>query len=192
MGDTLIVMPLFEFESDGIDSFQFGYDGLSLEPLTSDDIIECPLFSKQDIRLMRTLNWALVYDASDIKNYKPVVNLLLLAFRIFSDDRPPFIKYRICQSDATQNFLLGSPMTHNDAVNKPRALINKDKLTAIDEGFDHLQRMEGMSNRTLNALYFLHRAFHTDKWLDSFLLMMTSLEALFSKDEPGWARGTLL
>jgi hypothetical protein len=40
-------------------------------------------------------------------------------------------------------------------------------------------------------LYFIYRAFHSDKWIDSFLLMTSALESLFSKDAPGGATAAI-
>jgi len=182
-----VVMPLFDFNCTGITGYQFGTRSLSLEPLAKSDVVKLSLFSEQDIRLIEQQHWALVYNGGAIGGYKSLANLLLMTFRIFSDQRPPFIKYRLCRDNDRLSTRLGSPMTYNYSARKPKVAFDAAQLSQIDQGFGHLQQMDRISTRTHNSLYFLYRAFHADKWIDSFILMMTSLEALFSKDKPGGA-----
>jgi hypothetical protein len=186
-----IVMPLFEFELKGTTRFAFADCALVIEPLTDRDIPRIALFSEQDIGFMQCVSWALVYESSDTNGYKSLVNLLLIAFRVLSDNCPPFIKYRLCAANPQLCTRLGQPMLYNDTVQRPHKPFDGTDLKHIDNGFKHLRRMDAVSPRTHNALYFAHRAFHTDKWIDSFLLLMSSLEALFSNDTPGAATGAI-
>lgn len=129
----------------------------------------------------------LTYDFPDTNSYKSLVNLLLISFRILSDYYPPFIKYRLCKANPQLCTRLGQPMLYNFTIQRPHKPFGDSDLRQIDAGFQHLRKMDAISPRTHNALYFVYRAFHTDKWIDSFLLLMSSLEALFSNDTPGAA-----
>lgn len=76
-------------------------------------------------------------------------------------------------------------MTYNYSflrANRPYTVI---ELNLVKESFFSLIEMNTISNRTKNALYFLYRAFHSSKWMDSFIFLMCSLESLFSKDTSG-------
>lgn len=180
-----IVMPLYEFERNAIQSFSFSDCDIAIKPFIPDEEVNFSGFSKLDTHHIKSASWALIYDGGD-PVYKPLVNLLLMSFRIFLDHSPPFIKYRLCKAD-NQVTKLNQPMTYNYSAEKNRIAYENANLLQIDAGFQHLRKMDATSTRTKNALYFLYRAFHADKWIDSFVLMMCSLESLFSKDAPGGA-----
>lgn len=182
-----IVMPLFGFESRNIRSHSLSGSNISIQPLKENDLnlSELSGLSERDILRIKSASWALIYDGNDPK-YKQLVNLLLMSFRIFSDLQPPVIKYRLCK-DNNQSSSICQPMTSNFSAEKERAPYESTDIEQIEAGFQHLRKMDAMSSRTHNALYFLFRAFHADKWIDSFVLMMCSLESLFSKDKPGGA-----
>lgn len=182
-----IMMPLFEFELKGSTRFAFTDCPIAIEPFMDSDIPKVPLFSEQDVRFMQAESWALTYDSPDTNSYKSLVNLLLISFRVLSDNYPPLIKYRLCKTNTQLCTRLGQPMMYNFSIQRPHKPFDDTDLRQIDVGFQHLRRMDAISPRTHNALYFVYRAFHTDKWIDSFLLMMSSLEALFSNDTPGAA-----
>lgn len=182
-----IVMPLFEFGLKDATRFAFADSSIAIEPLVNDDIPRVALFSEQDLGFMQRESWALTYDSPTTDSYKSLVNLLLISFRVLSDNYPPFIKYRLCSANPQFCTRLGQPMLYNFAIQRPHKPFDNTDLRQIDAGFQHLRKMDAISPRTHNALYFVYRAFHTDKWIDSFLLLMSSLEALFSNDTPGAA-----
>lgn len=181
------VMPLFGFEGNNIQSYSFGDSGIFIRPFegTACDFSELEGLSEKDICQIKRASWALVYEGDDDR-YKSLVNLLLMSFRVFSDHPPPVIKYRLSKNSG-QSFRINQPMTRNLSANKGRASYGSTDIEQIDAGFQHLRKMDAISPRTHNAIYFLYRAFHADKWIDSFVLMMCSLESLFSKDQPGGA-----
>jgi hypothetical protein len=65
------------------------------------------------------------------------------------------------------------------------------EIEVINKGFQSLIDMDGISIRTHNALYFLYRAFHSIKWMDAYILLVCSLESLFSRDKPGGATSAI-
>jgi hypothetical protein len=182
---TTIRMPLFQFHMFTEPDFCLGA-GFSIARFDFDNSLRINIFSEQDVEHMRRAKWALVYEGDDIDSYRTKSNLVLMAFRLFSLKYPPFIKYRLC-ADPGESARINQSMTYNYAVPREHEPYELGDLEAIRLAFRHLQRMDALSNRTHNATYFLFRAFHSDKWIDSFLLMTSALESLFSKDAPGGA-----
>lgn len=187
-----IVMPLFQFGYLGKREFRFTGNQLSIEKFDrSHDIPDIDLFSKHDIDHMELESWALVFDHEDTANYKTKVNLLLLSFRIFSQGKPPFVKYRLCTEDIRKCSRLTSTMTYIHEFENSRHTYTEEDLATIDKGFVALTEMDAVSPRCHNALYFLFLGFTTIHWIESFMFQMTALEAVFSKDEPGGATKTI-
>ena len=178
-------MPLFQFDMQAAPGFSLGY-GFSIDRFEFSDAHRIALFSEQDIHHMRSARWALFHEGDEPGGYKSQSNTILLAFRVFSERHPPFIKFRL-SSIPLQSTRIQQPMTYNYAAKRGRGAYSVRELDAIRSGFHHMRTMDEISTRTHNALYFLYRAFHSDKWIDSFLLMTSALEALFSKDAPGGA-----
>ena len=183
-------MPLFQFNCyENITNFDFNYPGLSLKPFTEKDIPRfqsIPGLSKIDIGHINQEKWALVYQVdnnNDDETYKEFVNLLLIAFHIFYDNRAPFIKYRI-NTEKSSSCLTTLMDIYNPEMKKNLRGINLCQLKKINKGFTHLQKMYCTSARTKNALYFLSKIYMFEQWSESFVMMMIVLEALFSKDEP--------
>lgn len=187
-----IVMPLFWFELEGIDSYSFDDRRILIAPFDQSDIPKIPLFSERDLcHLAHEAPWALIYDSPDIEGYKSKVNILLLAFKIFCEKRYPFIKYRLCSEDHSRCTRLSNRITYNYSHPRTVRPFSLTDLACIKDGFLSLIEMDQVSIRTHNALYFLHRAWHNTKWMDSFILMMCSLESLFSRDKPGGATAAI-
>jgi hypothetical protein len=186
------VMPLFQFWYLGKSGFHFSGNQLTIEKFDpSQDIPHIDLFSKHDIDHMRLESWALVFDHEDTTNYKTKINLLLLSFKVFSQGKPPFIKYRLCSEDLKRCSRLTSTMTYIHELESRRLPYTEEDLAIIDDGFVALTEMDAMSPRCHNALYFLHLAFTTIHWIESFMFQMNALEAIFSKDDPGGATRTI-
>lgn len=186
-----IIMPLFEFSRSDTEPFSFSYSGLSLEQFEENDVIPLPGLSEMDIQYIKLEQWALIYQVEDkdyTDDYKEFVQLLLIAFHIFSDHHPPFIKYRICKENTGKSSRISATMSHNYETRKLRNPFDHSQLVDIDGGFKHLQEMCRTSARTKNALYFLTRAYSCEKWSESFVMMMIVLEALFSNDTKGAAK----
>jgi hypothetical protein len=183
-----IVMPLFQFEYLDSKPFHFSGKQLRIEKFNADE--ETPkidLFSKHDTNHIAMVSRALIFDHDDTKGYRSNVNLLLLSFRIFSKGKPPFIKYRLCKGDIRECSRLNSTMTYIHEFEKNKLSYSKEDLIAIDAGFQGLLEMYGISPRCHNALYFLYLGFHTIHWIESFMFLMNTLEAIFSKDKSGGA-----
>lgn len=187
-----IVMPLFQFGYLDSDSFNFSGNQLRIEEFNAnDEIPKIDLFSKHDIEHMDLESWALIFDHDDITGYRSKANLLLLSFRIFSKGKPPFIKYRLCKEDTMQCSRLNSTMTYIHEFEDKRLQYSNEDLFTIDAGFKALNEMDEISPRCHNALYFIYLGFHTTHWIESFMFLMNSLEALFSKDKSGGATKTI-
>lgn len=187
-----IVMPLFGFSLEKAESYAFDGNRIFIGPFDTGKIPKIPLFSEQDLRHMsEETAWALVYDDTDIKGFRTKVNLLLLAFKVFCEKRYPFIKYRLCFDDHSLCARLNDSITYNYSFPLTGGPFVPDDLARIRDGFRSLAEMEHLSTRTHNALYFLYRAWHNTKWMDSFIFMMCALESLFSKDKPGGATATI-
>ncbi len=187
-----ISMPLFWFDLKGIDLYSFDDTGISISPFIEDDIPKIPLFSEQDVRHIKDeAPWTLIYESADVEGYKTKINVLLLAFKIFCENRYPFIKYRLCNENHTFCRRLNDTITYNYSHPRTVEQFTSDDLENIKDGFLSLIEMDQVSIRTHNAPYFLYRAWHNTKWMDSFILLMCSLESLFSKDKPGGATATI-
>lgn len=187
-----ILMPLFWFELKGIDTYTFNDTGISISPFDESDTPKIPLFSEQDLlHITDEAPWALIYESSDVKEYKSKINILLLAFKIFCEKRYPFIKYRLCPGNHSLCRRLNDSITYNYSHPRTEGQFTVTDLDRIKEGFLSLIEMDQISTRTHNALYFLYRAWHNTKWMDSFILMMCSLESLFSKDKSGGATAAI-
>ena len=185
-------MPLFQFGYLDSDPFIFYGNQLSIRKFNAEEEIQkIDLFSKHDIDHMGLESWALVFDHDDITGYKSIVNLLLLSFRIYSQGKPPFIKYRLCKEDVKKCSRLTSTMSYIPEFEEKRQTYSGNNLSLIDEGFRALSEMDRISSRCHNALYFLFLAFSTIHWIESFMFLMNTLEALFSKDNSGGATKTI-
>ena len=187
-----IVMPLFLFECEEMSNYKFGNTGLSIEQFSDDDVLKNPLFSKQDIRHMQVEpGFSIVFDQGNADGYKNLTNLLLMSFKIFCEIRYPFIKYRICKDNPMLCSRLNETITYNFSFPKTIRPYSLSEIGIVDRGFQSLIDMDRVSGRTHNALYFLYRAFHSIKWMDAYILMMSSIESLFSKDKPGGATAAI-
>ena len=182
-------MPLFQFEMLAAPGFSLG-DGFSIDRFELSDAHRIALFSEQDVHHMRSAKWALRHEGNELCGYKAQSNTIMMAFRIFSDRHPPFIKFRL-SSVPEESTRIQQPMTYNYAAKRAKGAYSVEELDRIRSGFHDMQAMDAISTRTHNALYFLYRAFHADKWIDSFLLMTSALEALFSKDASGGATAAI-
>ena len=183
-----IVMPLFDYASTGIKSFSFGSFPFSIEPLKADEIIDTKLFSAQDINYMQMESWCLVFNSAETQQYVEELNLLIMAFRISTQSRGPFIKYFLCKDDPLQCRRLNDPMFfYNYTSILTRKIFNQSDLEKVDSYFGRLIEMKSVSIRTKNALYFTFRGMSSTKWIDAFMMFMAALESLFSKDTSGGA-----
>jgi len=182
-------MPLLQFDMQAESGLSLGH-GLSIDRFSFNDAYRLPLFSEQDIAQMRSARWALRYAGDELAAYRSRSNTLLAAFRVVSPYHPPFFKFRLA-SVPERSTRINQPMTCNYVANRIRKPYSMDDLEAVRLAFHRMLEMDSLSTRTHNALYFLYRAYHADKWIDSFLLMTGALEALFSKDAPGGATAAI-
>jgi len=174
-----IVMPLFDFDYEDSQGFEFDGGKYSIQKFDH-EIPQYDLFSKYDIENMATRYWALVAEVPDVKKYVQDVNILLLSFKIYKSARL-FIKYRLCK----ENYSLCTRLCDTMRPILPKEsclLITRNDLNIINEGFKNLLCMEAISDRTHNAGYFLYRGLCSDKMIDSFVLLMMAVESLFSSE----------
>ena len=130
-----IVMLLFQFEYLHHDPFQFSGNQLRIGKFNaSEEIPKIDLFSKHDVNHMALESWALIFDHDDVTGYRSKTNLLLLSFRIFSQGKPPFIKYRLCKEDIRECSRLNSTMAYIHEFEKNSLPYSKENLLVIDNG----------------------------------------------------------
>lgn len=185
-----IVMPLFSFNYIDNREYKFINGKYSLKRFVADEEIpSVPGFSEMDVQYMKMENWAIVVENPDMGKYKNEVNMLLITFKIYKFARL-IIKYRLCKEDTNICSKILETMKYNP-IGNTNCEISYEDLNIIKEGYLKLLEMFGISRRTHNSLYFLYRAFFTEHWIDSFMLLMCSLESLFSKDRPGGVTRTI-
>lgn len=185
-----IVMPLFDFVYEDSQGFEFDGGKYALRRFNPDDEIpNLDLFSKIDVEYMEEPCWAIVAENSDVEKYMQEVNILLLSFKIYTLSRL-FIKYCLCKENETLCSILNDTMQFV-LKDKSSIIISRDNLKAINNGFSNLLQMHNISNRTQNALYFLYRGFHSTKMIDSFMLLMSAIESLFSGEKQGGVTRTI-
>lgn len=185
-----IVMPLFDLDYEGSEEFAFAGGRYVLQRFVADDEIpKIAGLSELDIEYMRLENWALTAHNPDLNKYEEELNLLLIAFKIYKRSRL-FLAYRLCKDDTNHCARIFERM-QSIKPEKSYSPITFDDLKIIDEGFLNLLKMDKISNRTHNALYFLYLGFFNSHWFAAFIFLMSALEALFSKEEKGEATKTI-
>lgn len=190
-----VVMPLFDFVNTSERELAFGDGRYSLRRFRPDVDIpaDVPGLSTMDLDYLRREQWALVAEDPDRTVYKEDINRLLLSFKIHTLGRL-FIKYRLCVSDASLSSIVTQRMTHILAEKNPKT-VSLAQLGQVNAGFERLQEMDainGVSNRTHNAIFFMYGAyFATQHASHLFVLLFTVLEALFSKEGGGAATETI-
>ncbi len=146
-----------------------------------------------DLEHLKLEQWALIAENPDPKVYKEQINLLLLSFKIHTLGRP-FIKYRLCREDVSVCSIIEERMNFILPDKSPRQ-IGFDQLKLVDMGFQRLLEMysaENISKRTHNAIYFMYGAYLVGRhWAYVFVLLVSVLEALFSKETRGGATKTI-
>ncbi|MBI3584542.1 MAG: hypothetical protein HY096_11440 [Nitrospinae bacterium] len=175
-----IVMPLFGFDYEGSKEFAFAGSRYALQRFVADDEIpKIAGISELDIEYMRLEDWALIANNPDLNKYKEEINLLLLAFKIYKLSRL-FLVYRLCKDDTNICKRISETM-QSILPEKSYSPITFADLKIIDKGFSNLLKMNSISNRTHNALYFLYLGFFNSHWFAAFIFLMSALEALFFK-----------
>ena len=182
-----IVMPLFDFVYLDSKPFYFSGNKLRIEEFNAqEEIPDISLFSEREVNYMKSkISWEIVFVDENTVGYKEKVNLLLLSFGIFREWKPPYIKFRLCKGDYKECARLNDIMTYIHEFEEKFLPYSKDDLKKIDEGFKALKDMYEVSTRCHNALYFLFLSFQTIHWISSFMFLMNTLEAIFSKDKSG-------
>lgn len=185
-----IVMPLFNFDYEDSQEFEFDGGRYALRKFIADDEIpQVAGLSQLDIEYIRQESRALVAENPDLNDYKVEINLLLLSFKIYKLARL-FIKYRLCKENTDLCERINETM-HSILPTSSYNPFTVDDLRIIDKGFSNLLKMDSISNRTHNALYFLYLGFFNFHWFASFIFLMSALEAVFSKEERGEATKTI-
>ena len=185
-----IVMPLFDFDYKDYQEFIFDGDRYALQRFVADDEIpKIAGLSELDIEHMRLESWALIADNPDLNKYKEEINLLLIAFKIYKLSRLHIV-YRLCRDNDNLCARINETMC-SILPEKSYSPITFDDLKIIDKGFSNLLKMDLISNRTHNALYFLYLGFFNFHWFAAFIFLMSALEALFSKEESGEVTKTI-
>ncbi|MBI5204441.1 MAG: hypothetical protein HZA11_05940 [Nitrospirae bacterium] len=185
-----IVMPLFNFDYEGSKEFAFAGDRYTLQRFVADDEIpKIAGLSELDIAHMHQESWALVAKNPDLNKYKEEINFLLLAFKIYKLSGLRIV-YRLCKDNDNLCARINETMC-SILPEKSYSPITFDDLNIIDNGFSNLLKMDSISNRTHNALYFLYLGFFNSHFFAAFIFLMSALEALFSKEEKGEATKTI-
>ena len=138
--------------------------------------------------------WAFVAEDPDLTTYQEDVNRLLLSFKIHTS------------WEGSSSSIGSAWMTHLSATviletmnfilaEKSPLAISFEQLNQVNVGFERLQEMDaidGVSNRTHNAIYFMYGAYFNARHATYlFVLLFTVLEALFSKEGGGAATKTI-
>lgn len=185
-------MPLFQFECQDVTTYIFSCKNLSICDFdATDEIPGTELFSEKDRQYMQRESKALVFKSDDLTKYKSKVNFLMIAFKLFSDGKSPFIKYRLCKNNEMYCSRILTPITYINEFESEQPIYSMDALQIIDKAYTSILEMDSISVRCHNILYFLYLAFHTTHWIESFTFLMSTLEAIFSKDESGSAVKTI-
>jgi len=185
-----IVMPLFDFINQSAEEYEFYNGKYSLRKFNAEkEIPQVPGLSALDINYIKMESRALVAEDPDLKKYKQEVNMLLLAFRIYKLSRL-FIKYRLCMENPDLCSKLSEHIEYISHQNS-NSLIKLEDLKIIDNAFVNLLKMDAISNRTHNAIYFMFRGFSTIKWLDAYIFLMIAVESLFSNERRSGATDTI-
>jgi hypothetical protein len=185
-----IIMPLFDFQNKDEVEYSFLEGQYKLQRFTSNnELVNEKIFSEQDRAYISLENWAIVVDDAESLNYKKEINILLLAFRIAKKCRA-FIKYRLSPNCKKRISRL-SETAHFTLKDDTTRVIEGDDLERINEIFKKLLEMKKVSPRTYNAIFFLFKAYNSEKWLDAFIYHMMCLESLFSKEHKGDSERTI-
>jgi len=179
-----IVMPVFDLWCNEQREYEFlggRYKLMCFDPTA--EIPDCDLFSPLDRKHMEDPCWALVADDPISDRYAEDINLLLLSFQICMR-ASVFIKYRLCREDACRCARISTPLWNRLPNECARSIISSD-LDEINDMFQRLLEMQGISDRTHNAIYFTYRGLSSDKMIDAFALLSMALESLFSPETRG-------
>lgn len=185
-----VVMPLFEFNYMD-DEFEFSDQRFSIRRFDPPaDLHEAGILSREDVAGIRHAQWALVADVAEDKKYEEDVSLLLMAFRILATDLSPVIRYRLHEKIQNSVRLTEIQAFTHIETRSPEAY-DVQKLTLVNQAYSVLLAADVVSTRVSNAFYFLYSSFHSTHWIHAFVFMMSALESLFSKDQPGAATRTI-
>lgn len=173
-----IVMPLFEFKYDG-EEVRFT-DNYFLEHFDNEKDIPQDLagLSPLDLSHLSFVDWALIAKDPPT-NYRSEINLLLIAFRIYTQSNV-FIKWRFCKEESSHTKRLEGNDRFRNLVLTSSEGISKENFQAVRDGFLKLLEMYEVSDRTKNTLYFTWRGLCSTKHIDAYILLVCAIEALFS------------
>jgi len=175
-----IVMPLFNFNYEGCGCSLSDIYSIALFDMDKDIPAEVLSgLSENDKSYIYQEDWALVANDPDLEYYKQEINLLLIAFRIYSKC-DVFIKWRFCKDDPTHCSILNDKF--RNLVANTNKTIDSSDLMKIKHGFVRIKDMFAISDRTKNAFYFIWRALSSDKHMDAYIFLVCALESLFSAE----------
>ena len=179
-------MPLFDLWCNEQQDFRFtsltgDYRLARLAPVV--EIPDCDLFSERDRGYIKDPSWTLVAEDPISPRYVEDVNLLVLSFQICKRT-PVFIRYYVCNEDPDKCAVMSRPLWNRLPGECIGPLISSD-FDKINDVFQRLLEMQGISDRTHNAIYFTYRGLSSDKMIDSFALLSMALESLFSPETQG-------
>lgn len=185
-------MPLFELAYTNALDFGFADGRLSIRPFSSEEFDLSP-FAENDRYHLKHPDWAIVAESSDMLGYEEDVSLLIMTFRLMSDDISPHIIFRLLTEEPFHHIKLMEQLCHIRIAGEVPLLeiYSQAKLQQIDHAYCKLRASESLSIRVKNAFYFLYLALHTSHWSPSLMFYMSTLEALFSKDQRGSAAKTI-
>lgn len=120
-------------------------------------------------------------------NYKECLNLFLIANRIVLQNNIA-IKYCICWDAPHTSTKFADDWKYAIASDKDKYdnhEFNKIEIMEVVRIYDLLKSFNKLSPRTAHAVNFLFLGYTSYYWMESYMLFMTSLEALFSPDKIG-------
>ena len=102
--------------------------------------------------------WAIVATGRDLAGYKEDVSLLLMSFRLLSDDLSPVILFRFFDDKSACN-ILREVMSHDNSYPRLFEVYDRDKLVQIDEsihappeGGEYIHKVEELSVFSLRCI----------------------------------------
>lgn len=180
-----IVAPIFGRNNfDGLAlPYTFDGSGVTLVRHSKDKFTGSDLFSSINQEHIKSASYAFEYDYSTHKAAEHDISLILLAFNVAHNLNAPFIKFRYCPGNEDHSTILPETVTYNSERLRKQEYFDAPKLKRVDHIFDGIRNMEAVSQRLTNCIYFSCRAMVTQHWIDSYMLLISSMESLVSKNE---------
>jgi hypothetical protein len=184
-----LTMPLHQFGFLGDSVFEFTDQRFAITPFKSPENLDrVEIYSRCDRTTIDDARHALVGAVIDEDAHHLVedANLILISFRLLATRLSPYVRY-VLHYDIEESSRWLSFFTFANLESRLREVYDVERLQRVDAVYEALRAADKTSDRIRNALSFLHGAFVSDHWVNAFVFLMSSIEALFSNDRPGGA-----